>query len=105
MTTTVNSAANYLEDQFSHMWRVTEVTISTGAIGDGDEAAKTITVNGVALGDMVLGVSLSIDSADLTVTASVTAANTVDIVYANNTGGSVTPASHTAKLLIGRPVW
>lgn len=106
MATTVNSTADYIADQFSQFWRVTETAISPGAISDGDEAAVTITVTGVALGDMVIGLSLSVDAADLVVNAAVTAANTVDIVYANNTGGSVTPtASHTAKLLIGRPVW
>lgn len=106
MATTVNSSANYITDQFSQFWRVTETAISPGAILDGDEAAVTITVTGVALGDIVLGVSLSVDVADLSVTAAVTAANTVDIMYSNNTGGTVTPtASHTAKVLIGRPVW
>lgn len=106
MAVTVNSAADHITDQFSQLWRVTEDSVTTGAILDGDEAAVTLTVPGVALGDMVIAVALSVDSADLSVTATVTAANTVDIVYANNTGGSVTPtAAHTAKLLIGRPVW
>lgn len=105
MAVTVNSASDYISDQFSQLWRVTDTEFDAASIADGDEVARDITVTGVDLGDMVLGVSLSIDAADLVVNASVTAANTVTLVLANNTGGAVDLASLTIKLLVGRPVW
>ena len=58
------------------------------AIADGNEEAKEVTVTGAALGDFVMA-SLSVDVADLVLDASVTAANTVTMVLANNTGGSI----------------
>mgnify|MGYP001337946909 CR=1 FL=1 len=53
-----------------------------------------VTVTGAALGDFVL-VSASIDTVDLTLTAQVTAANTVTATLANNTAGAVNLASFT----------
>lgn len=66
---------------------VTEASIASGAVSAGD-----ITVPGAALGDFVMLASKS-DIADLVVTAQVTAANTVTITLANNTGGAVTAMS------------
>lgn len=105
MAVTVNSSADYITDQFSQFWRVTDTEHNPASILDGDELALDITVTGVALGDMVLGVSTSIDVGDLVVDATVTAANTVTVVYANNTGGAVDLGSHDVKVLVGRPVW
>jgi len=105
MAVTVNSSADYIADQFSQLWRVTDTEYNPASIADGDEAARDITVTGVALGDMVIGVSLSLDAADLVVNASVTAANTVTVVLANNTGGAVDLETLDIKVLVGRPVW
>jgi len=69
-------------------------TWDPASIADGDEEAKEITVTGAALGDFVL-VSFSVDVADLSLTADVTAADTVTAVLANNTGGAVDLASGT----------
>lgn len=60
-------------------------TWDASSIADGDEEAKEITVTGAALGDFVL-VSASIDTADLALTAQVTAADTVTCLLLNNTG-------------------
>ena len=105
MAVTVNSSADYIADQFSQLWRVTDTEYDPASIADGDEAARDITVTGVALGDMVIGVSLSLDAVDLVVNASVTAANTVTVVLANNTGGAVDLETLDIKVLVGRPVW
>jgi hypothetical protein len=105
MAVTVNSTADYIADQFSQLWRVTDTEYDPAEIADGDEVARDITVTGVALGDLILGVSLSIDAADLVVNAAVTAANTVTLVLANNTGGAVNLGSLNIKILVGRPVW
>lgn len=71
------------------------VTWDASSIDDGNEEAKEVTVTGAALGDFVL-CSLGVDVADLTLTGAVTAADTVTLVLANNTGGAVDLASTTA---------
>lgn len=75
-------------------------TWNAGSIDDGNEEAKEITVTGAALGDFVLGVSLSIDVADLTLTAQVTAANTVTAQLCNNTGDAINLDSATVRVLV-----
>lgn len=66
---------------------VTEASIASAAVSAGD-----ISVPGAKLGDFVM-VSLVGDVADLVVTAAVTAADTVTITLANNTGDAVTALS------------
>lgn len=70
-----------------------------GSIGDGNEEALEITVTGAALGDFVLS-SFSVDVADLVLRGAVTAANTVTLVLANNTGGGIDLAAGTAYCLV-----
>ena len=69
------------------------------SIADGDEEALEITVTGAALGDFVLS-SFSVDVADLVLRGAVTAANTVTLVLANNTGGGIDLAAGTAYCLV-----
>jgi hypothetical protein len=69
------------------------------SIADGDEEALEITVQGAALGDFVLS-SLSIDVADLVLSGAVTAADTVTLILANNTGGAVDLGAATAYCLV-----
>jgi len=66
---------------------------------DGDEEAKEVTCTGAALGDFVLA-SLSIDLADLTLSAAVTAADTITCVISNNTGGAINLAEATVYVLV-----
>jgi len=72
---------------------------NAGSIADGDEAAVETVVTGAALGDFVL-VSLEVDLADLVLSASVTATDTVTSVLANNTGGAVDLASTTLRIRV-----
>ena len=69
------------------------------SIADGDEEALEITVSGAALGDFVMS-SLSIDVADLVLRGAVTAADTVTLILANNTGGAVDLGAATAHCLV-----
>lgn len=73
------------------------------ATGSGTFASSDVTVPGVALGDMVLGCSFSLDTVDTAVIAAVTAANTVTVTVLNNTAGAVNLASGTLNLMVGRP--
>ena len=77
-------------------------TANIASIADGNEVNQSITCTGAALGDMVL-VSCSIDTADLTLTGTVTSANTVEVIVANNTGGAVDLGSATYKAAALKP--
>jgi hypothetical protein len=97
----VNRGKQQFQGMFTEMWTA-RGTIDFASIADGDEAVDTIAVPGVALGDIVLGVSSSISAADLTITAYVSAANTVSVLVANNTGGAVDLASAVYRVVVGR---
>lgn len=63
---------------------------SSGAtLAAGSTTTRTITVTGAILGDFALA-SFSVDVGALSVSANVTAANTVTVVIANNTSGGIT---------------
>jgi len=74
-------------------------TWNPGSIADGDEEAKDITVTGAVLGDLVL-CSHSTDVLDGVLRGAVTAADTVTVVLANNTGGAIDVTSGTTKALV-----
>lgn len=88
---------------FSDTWEVS-CTLDAGAVGAGATDTDTVTVPGVALGDMVIGFSHGVSEAGLVKRAYVSAANTVTIVTYNPTAGSVNLASTTLTLIIGRVV-
>lgn len=78
-------------------------TLDVASLVDAAGASSSITVPGVALGDMVIGRSLSVSTAGITVTADVTAADTVIVRFQNESGGTLDLASATLRLLVGRP--
>jgi hypothetical protein len=82
---------------------VTQLKVTTtwdpASIASGAEEAKEITVAGAALGDFAIA-SFSLDVTDLTLNASVTAANTITVVLTNNTGAAVNLASGTLAVLV-----
>lgn len=75
------------------------VTWNPSSLANGASTSQEVTVTGAALGDFVI-VSFSLDVQDLTLTADVTAANTVTAVLANNSGASVDLGSGTLKVLV-----
>ena len=98
---TVRSDANCLQDHFSKVYSATG-TIDFASVATGAEAVDTIAVTGVALGDIVLGVSLGVSAADAAITAYVSAANTVTVSVVNTTGGAVDLASTTVRVVVAR---
>ena len=88
---------------FSDTWAIT-CTLDTAEIADQATGTDTVTVPGVALGDMVIGLSAGVSEGGLVRRAYVSAANTVTIASTNTTGGAVNLASTTVKLVIGRMV-
>ena len=77
----------------------TSVTWDPGSVAAGAKVSTTVTVSGAALGDFVLA-SFSLDIQELTMTASVSAANTVEVVLANLTGASVDLSSGTLAVIV-----
>jgi len=79
------------------MWG--SATWNASSIANGAEEVKEVTVTGAELGDLAQA-SLSIDVADLTLTAQVTAADTVTAQLSNNTGGAIDLASGTLRVKV-----
>jgi len=74
-------------------------TWDPGSLNDGTQESKDFTVTGAALGDFAIA-GAGIDVTDLIVSAVVTAANTVTITLANETGGAVDLGSSTWNALV-----
>ena len=88
---------------FSDTWTVT-CTLNSASVSDQAAATDTVTVPGVVLGDMVIGMSAGVSEAGLVRRAYVSATDTVTIATTNTTGGAVDLASSTVKLVIARMV-
>ena len=97
----VERGTKQFQGMFQEMWKVTG-TLDAGSLADGAGESDTITVPGVALGDMVLGLSFGVSEAGITITGYVSAANTVTLRVQNESGGTVDLASTTVKLVVAR---
>jgi hypothetical protein len=109
--TSTKRGKQQFQGAFDEMWRV------AGTIDDQDAVALTtigefdVTVSGVALGDMVLGIAVNKDLDDGTdqcsMAAHVSAANTVTVqLLADNAEFAADDLNtSTIKMLIARPGW
>ena len=88
---------------FSDTWSVT-CTLNVDSLVDGAGTSDTVAVPGVALGDMVLGVSFGVDLAGVTATAYVSAANVVTLRLQNEAAATVDLASTTVDVIVARMV-
>jgi len=103
---TVYQGAKQFQGAFTELWVVTEtVDFGNAATGSGTFASVDVTVPNVAIGDMVMGISVGVDTVDAVIGGAVTAANTVTLTLLNNTAGAVDLASTTCKFVVGRPSW
>lgn len=73
-------------------------TYDAANLVDAAGATTTVTVTGAALGDFVTGVSFSVDLQGITVTAYVSAADTVSVRLQNESGGAIDLASATIRV-------
>lgn len=107
MAVTVTQSKQQFQGMFNEVWLVKDSACDFGnaATGSGTFASLDITVPGVALGDMVLGIALGVDTVDAGIVGAVTAANTVTLTLMNNTAGAVDLASTTCRFVVGRPNW
>ena len=102
----VNRGRSQFQGIFSEMWTVSEtVNFADAATGSGTFASAEVTVPGVALGDIVMGISAGVDTVDTVIGGAVTAANTVTLTLLNNTAGAVNLASTTLKFVVARPAF
>ena len=102
----VNRGRSQFQGLFSEMWAVSEtVDFGNAATGSGTFASADVTVPGVALGDIVMGISAGVDTVDTVIGGAVTAANTVTLTVLNNTAGAVNLASTTLKFVVARPAF
>lgn len=103
---TVTQATQQFQGLFKEFWMVTEtVDFGNAATGSGTFASVNVTVPNVALGDVVMGIAVGVDTVDAVIGGAVTAANTVTLTLLNNTAGAVDLASTTCKFMVGRPNW
>jgi hypothetical protein len=102
----VSQGRSQFQGLFSEMWAVSEtVDFANAATGSGTFASADVTVPGVALGDIVMGISAGVDTVDTVIGGAVTAANTVTLTVLNNTTGAVNLASTTLKFVVARPAF
>ncbi|RWX71885.1 glycosyl hydrolase family 28-related protein [Mesorhizobium sp. M2A.F.Ca.ET.039.01.1.1] len=76
-------------------------TFDPASLADGAGATTTVTVAGAALGDAAVA-SFSLDTQGITITAWVSAANTVSVRFQNESGGTLDIASGTLKATVFR---
>lgn len=100
----VKDSREQFQGVFSRVFEV-RATMDIGDLADGAGETNTIAVPGVALGDMVVGISFGVDLAGFTATGYVSAANVVSIRVQNESGSQTNPASTTIKVLVARPSW
>lgn len=102
----VSQGRSQFQGLFSEMWAVSEtVDFANAATGSGTFASVDVTVPGVALGDIVMGVSIAVDTVDTVIAGAVTAANTVTLTLLNNTAGAVNLASAIVDFIVVRPAF
>jgi hypothetical protein len=110
----VEQGNKQFQGMFKEMWAVTGTVTDQDAIADDVSILLTLTVPGVALGDMVLGFSFGASQADanaeITANAFVSAADTVKLKIFNIDDAADAYDADTLngggfKMLIGRPAW
>jgi len=74
-------------------------TWNPGAIANGAEEAKEVTVTGAVLGDFAIA-SFSLDVSDLVLDAQVTDDDTITCILANNTGGAINLGEGTLRVKV-----
>ena len=100
---TVRQGNDQFRGLFSDTWSVT-CTLNVDSLVDGAGTSDTITIPGVALGDIILGISFGVSLAGLTVTGYVSAADTVTLRIQNESTTTVDLASTTVRVVVGRLV-
>jgi hypothetical protein len=110
-TPIVVRGVNQFQGAFNEMWEVTVTITDQDAVALTDTMRITVTVPGVALGDMVIAQSITNDLSDGTdqciMQCYVTAANTVSLQFTADAGQYAADDLNNAvvKMLVARPAW
>lgn len=110
-TNTVTRGKQQFQGVLNELWTVKGTISDQDSIAIGDTASFDLTVNGVVLGDMVLGISLTNDLSDgvdqAAVMGIITAANTVTVRVSADAGAYAADDLNgsVVKVLVGRPSW
>lgn len=104
--TRVEQGNKQLQGAFVEMWFVT-ATVDPSSVAAGAEDTGTLTVPGVALGDMVVGFAPGVNqTVDADINVFVSAANTLTIRLSNLNGAAALDlATSTWKIMVARPLW
>lgn len=107
MAITVERGTKQFQGAFSDMWLVknTALDFASAATGSGTFASVDIAVPGVAIGDIVIGIAVGVDTVDAVIGGAVTAADVVTLTLLNNSAGAIDLASTTGRFIVGRPDW
>lgn len=89
----------YVYQAFAGLGLIGQATFDPAASADGAGETATVTVGGAKLGDFCLA-SFSLDLQDYTVTAYVSAANTVKVRFQNEGGATPNIASGTLRAVV-----
>lgn len=100
---TARRGSDQFRGLFSDTWSVS-ATLNASSLTDGTGETNTIAVPGVALGDIVLNISMGVDVSGISITPYVSAANVVSIRFQNESGGTLDLASTTIKCVVVRLV-
>lgn len=102
---TIYRGRNQFQGLWNDMFAVTIPGANPASIAAAGEDTQTYTINGLALGDMVLSVSLNINqTVDADIQAYVSAANTLTVRISNlNASSALDLGVCDIKVLIGRP--
>ena len=84
---------------------VVSVSLTPAEVATIVTAEQTFTVKGLVLGDVISGFHLdaAIDTVTAAVSARVSAADTLAVIFVNATAGNVTPTAGTYKFILTRP--
>jgi len=110
-TPTVVQARSQFQGAFSDMWTVKATISANDAIAATDTAAFSLTVPGVASGDVCIAWSATNDLSDgadqAVMSCVVTATNTVEVRFTADVGQYAVSdlVNAVVRILIGRPNW
>lgn len=89
------------EDSKIAQIKIYRATVDFASAIDGADVGANVTCTGVALGDVVMGVSVDVDAGDdVLITGQPTATDTVRLTFFNRSGGTIDLASTTATIVV-----
>jgi len=104
--TTVEQGTKQFQGMFSEMWAI-NLNLNPSSIAAAGEDSATLTIPGLALGDVVIGFSAGVNqTVDADINLFVSAANSLFVRISNlNAAAGLDLGASTWKVIIGRPAF